>query len=407
MADREVDFLLVGGGVAAATCARTLREEGANGSILVVGREADPPYERPPLSKGYLAGKAMREDGFIVEPGWWAQNGVELVTRASVMKLDPGERTAKLSTKEEVRFGKALLATGANVRRLRVDGSDLEGIHYLRAYANSDVIREDAEAAERVVLIGGSYIACELAATLTSMGRRCTMLMLEDVTLERGFGREVGRFVMDGLRERGVEIHGGDELERFEGSGGRVTKVVSKGGLQLEAGCVVLGTGVVPDTSVARHAGLELGESGGIRCSSRLETSAEGIFAAGDVAEHDSPLYGPLRIEHFEVALGHGKTTARSMLGADAAHDELPYFWSDLSDWATLEYVGAGTGEAVVRGSISDGAFTAFYLDGDRLVSAATVGRSGDLEEARRLIAARATAAREALADESTDLASL
>ena len=407
MADREVDFLLVGGGVAAASCARTLREEGADGSILLVGREADPPYERPPLSKGYLAGKATREDGFIVEPGWWEQNEVELATRTSVMKLDAGERTAKLSTKEEVRFGKALLATGANVRRLRVDGSDMDGIHYLRAYANSSAIRDDAEGAGRVVLIGGSYIACELAATLTAMGHRCAMLMLEDVTLERGFGAEVGRFVMEGLRERGVEIHGGDELERFEGSDGRVTTVVSKGGLELEAGCVVLGTGVAPDTMIARQAGLDLGESGGIRCSPRLETSAEGIFAAGDVAEYDSPLFGPLRIEHFEVALAHGKTAARSMLGAAAAHEELPYFWSDLSDWATLEYVGAGTGDAVVRGSIADGDFTTFYLDGDRLVSAATVGRSDDLQEARRLIAARATPARDALADESTDLGSL
>ena len=408
MPDREVDFLLIGGGVAAASCARTLREEGADGSILVVGREADPPYERPPLSKTYLAGRDGRDDALFLEPDWWQRNDVELATRTSAMKLDPGERTARLSTKEEVRFGKALLATGANVRRLRVDGSDLDGLHYLRAFANADAIREDAKSAGRVVLIGGSYIGCELAATLSGLGVECSILMLEDVTLERPFGPDVGRFVMDRLRERGVEIHGGDELDRFEGADGRVARVVSKGGLELEAGCVVLGTGVVPDVMLARQAGLELGERGGVACSSTLETSAPGVFAAGDMAEWDSPLHGgPARVEHFEVATEQGKTAALNMLGRDRPHEVVPYFWSDLSEWATLEYVGVGAGEPVVRGSVDDGDFTAFYLDGDRLVAALTLGRSGDLDHARRLIAEHAAPDRAALADERTDLAQL
>ena len=409
MADRDVDYLLVGGGVAAASCAAALREEGADGSILMVGREADPPYERPPLSKQYLAGKLDR-DGALWKPSdWWEQNGVELATRTSVMKLDPEERVARLSTKQEVRFDKALLATGANVRRLRVDGSDLDGIHYLRAFGNADAIREDAGESGRVVLIGGSYIACELAATLTEMGHQCSVLMLEEITCERHYGPVVGRFVMDLLRERGVEFHGSDELDRFEGADGRVTRVVSKGGIELEGDCVVLGTGVMPDVMVARQAGLELGEGGGIKCSAGLETSVPGIFAAGDVAEYDSPLHGrPARVEHFEVAVAHGRTAALNMLGRERAHDEIPYFWSDLSDWATIEYVGVGSGAPAVRGSIEDGSFSAFYLDDDgRLLAALAVGRSGDLDHARRMIAARALPDRAALEDEGTDLAGL
>src|SRR3954469_8603889 len=209
---------MIGGGAAPASCARTLREEGAEGSVLMVGREADPPYERPPLSKDYLAGKIAREDALYEVP-----DGVESLTRVSVMKLDPLERVAKLSNKQEVAFGKALIATGANVRRLRVDGSDLDGLHYLRAFANADQIRDDARSAGRVVLIGGSYIGCELAATLTDLGCECSILMLEDVTLERHFGRDAGRWVMERLRGRGVEVHGGDELDHFEGDdSGRV-----------------------------------------------------------------------------------------------------------------------------------------------------------------------------------------
>ncbi len=409
MADREVDFLLIGGGVASASCARTLREEGAEGSILMVGREADLPYERPPLSKTDLAGKMERADAHYLDDGWAEANGVGCATRTSVMKLDTEARTAKLSTKEEVAFGKALIATGANVRRLRVDGSDLDGLHYLRAFGNADAIREDAREGSKVVLIGGSYIACETAATLTDCGCDCSLLMLEDVTCERHFGLEAGGFVKKQLTDRGVRVHGADELDRFEGADGRVTKVVSKGGLELEADCVVLGTGVVPDVMVARQAGLELGDAGGIACSARLETSVPGIFAAGDVAEWDSPLHGgPARVEHFEVAVAHGRTAARNMLGQDHAQDEVPYFWSDLSDWATMEYVGVGSGDSTVtRGSVDDGDFTVFYLDGERVVAALTVGRAGDLDHARRMISARATPDRDKLADGAADLGSL
>jgi 3-phenylpropionate/trans-cinnamate dioxygenase ferredoxin reductase subunit len=408
MADRRVDFLLIGGGVAAASCARTLREQGAEGSILVVGREQDPPYERPPLSKGYLAEKSSRDDALFLPASWWNDNDVELLTRVSAMKLDVEARVAKLSSREEVEFGQALIATGANVRRLRADGSDLDGIHYLRAFGNADAIRDDAASAGRVVLIGGSYIGCELAATLTALGHSCAILMQEDVTLERVLGPEVGRFVQRGLEEHGVEVHGSDELGHFEGDGERVAKVVSRDGLELDCGCVAIGAGVAPDVMLARSAGLELGSLGGVACNSRLETSVPGIYAAGDVADWDSALHGgPALVEHWEVAVAHGSLVAENMLGAGRDFDTVPYFWSDLADWASLEYVGIGPGEAVVRGSLEDGDFTAFYLDGERVVGAATSGRSGDLDHARRMIRERATPGREALEDAGKDLADL
>ena len=411
MADRHVDYLLIGGGGAGANCARTLREEGADGSILLVGREADPPYSRPPLSKAYLTGKASREDALLFEDGWWGENEVELLTRTSVMKLDVGERVAKLSTREEVGFDKALLATGANVVRLRAEGGDLEGLHYLRSFGNADAIRADAAEAEEVVLIGGSFIACEVAATLTSLGKRCSLVMQEGICLERALGGEVARFFHGVLTDRGVEVIGSDELERYEGSDGRVGKVVTKAGHELPAGCVVIGAGVTPDVMLARSGGLELGDSGGIACSAQLETSAPGVFAAGDVAEWEWPIAGRrLRLEHWEVAAEHGKTAARNMLGQDRPHETVPYFWSDLADWASLEYVGYGSGEEpVIRGSLEDGDFTALYLGDDegRVTAALTVGRSDDLEHARRMIGARTAPAREALADESTDLGEL
>jgi 3-phenylpropionate/trans-cinnamate dioxygenase ferredoxin reductase subunit len=409
VADRRVDFLLVGGGIACARCAETLRKEGAEGSILVVGREADPPYARPPLSKEYLAGTMGKDEVQSLEDSWWGENDVELLTRTSVMKLDTEARVAKLSTREEVGFDKALVATGANVRRLRVDGGDLDGIHYLRSYGNSDAIRAEAGEGRRCVLVGGSYIGSEVAATLTGLGVECTILMQEGVCLEPQFGGVVGGYFQGLLESHGIRAHGNDALERYEGSGERVERVLSQRGLELDCDFVVVGAGVVPDTMLARSAGLELGEDGGIACSSRLETSVPGIYAAGDVCEYDSPLHGrPVRIEHWDVAAEHGKTAARNMLGSDVPHDAVPYFWSDLADWAKLEYVGAGDGDRqVIRGSVDDGEFTAFSLDGDRVVAAVTVGRPEDLMHARRWIVERGAPDPAKLADTRAELADL
>ena len=409
MATRTVDYLLIGGGLASANCARWLREEGADGSILLVGREPDPPYNRPNCSKGYLRGAEERSEAFFRPNEWWEEQQIELLTRTSVTGLDPAARVAKLSSKDEVEYGQALLATGANVRRLNVEGCELEQIHYLRTLGNSDAIREGVRDAERVVLIGGSYIGCEVAASLTMLGKRCTIVMQENVTLERGFGAPTGRFFQELLESKGIEIHGRDELERFEGQG-RVERVITKNGLSLDADAVVVGAGVTPDVQLARGAGLELGERGGVRCDARLRSSAPGVFAAGDICEYDSPMHGgPLRVEHWDVAFNHGKTAALNMLGRDVPHETVPYFFSVLGDWAELEYVGPARewDEELVRGSHADGSFTTWYLKDGRLVAALTVGRSDELDYARRLLVERPQldgAQRKALADTDSDL---
>jgi 3-phenylpropionate/trans-cinnamate dioxygenase ferredoxin reductase component len=391
VADRSVGALIVGGGAAGAACAEALHDGGFGGGILLVGREPDPPYERPPASKGYLSGAQDRDACLLHDAAWYAKRSIELAPRTSVMRLDTDARTATLATKEVVEFGVALIATGANVRRLRVDGAQLDGIHYLRTLGNSDAIRAEAEQAERVVLVGGSYIACEVAATLTALGRRCTMVMLEDAPMSAHLGPTAGGFFGALLRSHGVELVCGDGLERLDGDT-RVERVVTASGRELPADMVVMGTGVMPDAMLARAAGLELGETGGVACSADLESSARGIWAAGDVCEYDSVLHGGrVRIEHFEVALAQGRAAAAAMLGTRRPYSELPYFWSDLSDWCTAEWVGVTEApeREIVRGSVDDGAFSVLHLAGGRLVAALSVGRGEDLAHARRLIAAR------------------
>lgn len=405
MADRSVDFLLIGGGVASANCARWLRRNGAEGSILLVGREPDLPYDRPPLSKGYLRGSEDRASVLVHDADWYAGQQIEALTRTSAMKLDLAARTVKLSDKQEVGFGQALLATGANVRRLNVPGAELEGIHYLRTFGNSDAIREDA-AGKRVVLIGGSYIASEVAASLTEMGSQCTLVMLESVVLSRQFGAEAAGFFHELLSAHGITVFGDDELDSFTGADGRVTTVVTKSGREIEADAVVIGAGVGADVMLARGAGLELGESGGIRVDVQLQTGTPGVFAAGDAAEYESVVHGGrrIRVEHWDVAFNQGKTVAQNMLGAGADYDVVPYFFSDLSDWAGIEYLGPARqwDQEVIRGSIDEGAFTVFYLDDGRMVGALTVGRSEDLQLARRLIVSG-----ENVSDRSAQLADL
>jgi 3-phenylpropionate/trans-cinnamate dioxygenase ferredoxin reductase subunit len=416
MARRKVDFLLVGGGVASASAARTLRREGADGSVLLVGREIDPPYHRPPASKGYLTGGESREDALAHPLSWYGDNDVELLTRTSVLALDTGARVAKLSTKEEVEYGQALIATGAMVRRLAVDGAQLEGLHYLRTLGNADAIRADTERAEDVVMVGGSYIGCEVAASLTELGHRCTIVMLESVTLERAFGSQAGRFFHDLLLERGVRIVPGDEVDRFEGEGDgdappRVRRVVTKGGAQLPADAVILGVGAQPDVMLARKSGLALGDLGGVRVDERLRTSAPGVFAAGDIAEYDSVVHRRvMRIEHEDVAEQQGRTAALNMLGADRPHDVVPYFFSDLSDWVSLEYLGPASewDQEVVRGAPEQGSFSHWYMHEGRVAAVLSVGRAHDLEHARRLIGGRWRIEDTArLADESSDLQGL
>ena len=409
MSPRQVDHLIVGGGLAAANCARWLREEGSEGSILLVGREPDRPYNRPPLSKGYLQDKESRDDPLFRPDDWWEEQRIDVLTRTSVTKLDADARVVTLSTKEEVGFGTALLATGSNVKRLRVDGCDLDGIHYLRTFGNSEGIKADAAERKRAVMIGGSYIGCEVAASLTAAhGVDCSIVMLEDVTFESFFGDQVGRYFQNVLEEHGVSVHGGEEVDHFEGDGERVTKVVTKGGLELDCDFVVVGIGVSPDVTLAKAAGLDIGEQGGVKCTSGLESSESNIFAAGDICEYDSPVHGkPIRIEHWDVAFNQGKTAAFNMLGRGLEHDVVPYFFSDLADWASMEYVGPGSGDPVIRGSMEEGEFAVFWVDGGRVTAGMSVGRSEDLEQARRFISERTPVDAATLSDLQADLASV
>jgi 3-phenylpropionate/trans-cinnamate dioxygenase ferredoxin reductase component len=406
MAARETDFLLIGGGMASAHCAAELRKRGAEGSILLAGREPEPPYERPPLSKEYMRGEAERADAFVNPAGWYEENEVELLSGVNVMSLDPAARTARLQGGEEVSFGKALVATGAMVNILRVEGAENEGVHYLRAFGNSDAIRADAEAAAHVVLIGGSYIGSEVAASLSAKGTRCTMVMMEEVALSRTFGEDAGRWFQGKLEEHGVTVLGGEELEAFEGDG-RVKAVLTKSGRAIECDAVVVGAGVRADAMLAQRAGLEVDD--GIVCDAKLATSAEGIYAAGDCCSYDSVVHGRrLRVEHWDVAMQQGMHAAANMLGEDRDYDVVPYFFSDLADWASLEYVGPAQDwdEEVWRGDRDAGEFSVWYLKGGRVAGALSVGRSEDLAEARRMLAGGVdiSAARDQIADPGSDL---
>jgi 3-phenylpropionate/trans-cinnamate dioxygenase ferredoxin reductase subunit len=388
--DREVDHLLIGGGMASAHCAAELRKRGAEGSILLVGREPEPPYERPPVSKEYLRAEAERADAYVNEPAWYEQNEVELITGKNVMGLDVEARTAKLQGGEEVGFETALIATGAMVNILRVEGAENEGIHYLRAFGNSDAIRADAEAAEHVVLIGGSYIGAEVAASLTAQGTKCSIVALEEVALSRSFGEQAGRFFQEVLESKGVSFHGGEELEAYEGDG-RIKAVITKSGLEIPCDAVVVGAGVRPDAMLAQRAGLEV--DGAIVCDSKLRTSVPGIYAAGDCCSYESVVHGRrIHAEHWDVAMQQGMHVAANMLGADADYDVVPYFFSDLADWASLEYVGPAEDwdEEVWRGDREAGEFSVWYLKDGRVAGCLSVERAEELARAREMIASGA-----------------
>jgi 3-phenylpropionate/trans-cinnamate dioxygenase ferredoxin reductase subunit len=409
----SVEYLLIGGGMAAGTCASELRKQGADGEIMLVGREPEPPYERPPLSKEYLRGEAKREDAHVNPADWYEKNGVELRTKTNVMSLDTEARTAKLQGGDEVEFEKALIATGANVNILRVEGAELEGIHYLRAFGNSDAIREDAAKAERVVLIGGSYIGCEVAASLTAKGTDCAIVMMEDVALSRTFGEDAGRWFQERMESKGVEFHPGETLEAFEGDGD-LSAVVTQSGKTVEGDFAVVGAGVKPDVMLAQKAGLEVADEapGGIVCDQTLQTSVEGIYAAGDVCNYDSVIHGRrLRVEHWDVAMQQGMHAGKCMTGDPAPYEVVPYFFSDLADWASLEYVGPAYewDEEVWRGDRDTGEFCVFYLKDGKVAGALSVERSEDLGVARELLANGVDVSdkKDVLADADSDLGAL
>lgn len=381
---RKVEHLLIGGGVASANAAQELAEQGA-GPVLIVGREIDPPYERPPATKGYLRGDSSKADAYIDIP-----DSVEVMTRVSVLALDTDAKVATLSTKEQIAYEHALLATGAIIKRFPLEGAQLDGIHFIRTLPNSDDLRQDAEKADRVAIVGGSFIGVEVAASLTKLGKPATMVMLESEPMANVFGEAVGRWVRSLLEEHGVVVIGGAKLAGLSGEE-HVESVKLEDGTLIDAQVVVMGTGVAPDVALAKKAGLQIGESGGVVADSKLKTSAADLYVAGDIAEYDSVIHGkPRRIEHFEVAAAQGRTAARNMLGADETFDTMPYFWSDIADWATIEYVGAADAwdEEELTGSTADNNFSVEYRNGGRLVAVASVGGHADLDAAGEKIKA-------------------
>jgi 3-phenylpropionate/trans-cinnamate dioxygenase ferredoxin reductase subunit len=325
------------------------------------------------------------------------------------MSLDTEARTAKIQGGEEVAFKQALIATGAMVNILRVEGAENEGIHYLRAYGNSDAIRADAEAAEHVVLIGGSYIGTEVAASLTAKGMKCSIVAMEEVALSRTFGADAGGWFQEQIESHGVEFHGGEELEAFEGDG-RVGAVLTKSGLSIECDAVVVGAGVRPDAMLAQRSGIDV--DGAIVCDSKLQTSVAGIYAAGDCCSYESVIHGRrIHVEHWDVAMQQGMHAAANMLGEDRDYEVVPYFFSDLADWASLEYVGPAQDwdEEIWRGSREQGEFSVWYLKAGKVAGCLSVERSEDLAQARRMLAewVDVSAAREAIADADSDLSAI
>lgn len=389
MTESDVDMLLVGGGVASAAAAAELREQGFDGSIALATRELLAPYHRPPITKELLGPGADGHDIAVHPQSWWEDNEIRLLTRSAVVSLDPAVRLATLANKSVLRYRKALLATGAMVRRLNVDGAALDGIHYLRAPGNTHKLRADAEHAKHAVLVGGSFIATEVAAALTALGLRCTMVMPERAPLDTAFGPTVADHISGLLRDQGIELVCGDQVAAFTGET-TVDGVRTGTGRHIPADLVVVGIGAVPDTKLAKAAGLDIGPTGGIACDSTLRTSAEHIYAAGDVCEYDSVVHRRrLRVEHEEHAIAQGITAARNMQGARAEHREVPYFWTEIAHVARLEYVGAAEKWDTERitGSLSSGAFTVWYSKNDRVVAALTSGQPNDLDQARELIA--------------------
>lgn len=385
MTDRGM--LIIGGGVAGASAAAELRHQGYEGPVRLATRELLAPYHRPPSSKSLLI---QEEDVSVLPDNWWSENDVELLTRSAVMQLDTAAHVARLANKGELEYDKALLATGAMVRRLAVeDGAGLQGIHYLRAPMNAGNLRNELAGPQRVVLVGGSFIAVEVAAQLTELGHECTMVMLESRCLEKTLGPTMSKFVDGLLRAHGVSMVTAAQVAAFEGEE-RVTGVRTSDGRVIPADVVVVGVGAVPDVKLARSAGLEIGESGGIVCDEGLAASgAESVFVAGDSCEYDSVLHRRrVRIEHERHAQAQGRTAARNMLGENIPHMEVPYFWTDIASWATLEYRGlAGDVEReVVTGSVENGNFTVWQLADGHLIGAVTSARPQDVDRAESII---------------------
>jgi 3-phenylpropionate/trans-cinnamate dioxygenase ferredoxin reductase subunit len=402
--------VIIGGGMAGGNAAATLRDEGFAGPVVLISREPGVPFGRPPLSKTYLRSEE-KLDGWYVRPAdWYADHDVELRSGPTVLAVDPAAHTVTLDSGEELGYQKVLIATGGRNRRLRIPGADLPGIHYLRTVAECDAIKREAAPGRRAVVVGMGFIGCEVTASLTQLGVRVTTVFPDRVPLERVLGGEVGAVVGAFHRANGVELLSGAQVAAFEGTG-RLEAVVTAAGQRIPCDFAVAGIGIEPDIPP-----VAVAQQNGILTDELCRASEPDVYAAGDLANHLHPLFGRIRVEHYNNAEKQGAAAARSMLGSTAPYDYVHSFWSDQYEHK-IEYVGhvARWDEFVVRGSLADGRLIGFYLVDGVVRAAVGLDRGGDPEldlhgemaACARLVAAQARPAPGVLADERTDLASL
>ncbi|THC54183.1 FAD-dependent oxidoreductase [Streptomyces sp. A1499] len=418
MVDAHQTFVIVGGGLAGAKAAETLRSEGFTGRVILVGDERDRPYERPPLSKGYLLGKEERDSVFVHEPGWYAQADVELHLGQPVVAIDREARSVRLGDGTVIHYDKLLLATGAEPRRLDVPGTDLAGVHHLRRLAHADRLRQVLTALGRdnghLVIAGAGWIGLEIAAAAREYGAEVTVVEREATPLHAVLGPEVGQMFADLHAEHGVRFHFGASLTEIVGQDGMVLAARTDDGEEHPAHDVLAAIGAAPRTALAEAAGLTLAdraEGGGIAVDASLRTSDPDIFATGDVAALEHPLFGArLRVEHWANALNGGPAAARAMLGRDVTHDRVPYFFSDQYD-VGLEYSGwappGSYDQVVVRGDAGKREFIAFWLREGRVLAGMNVNVWDVTETVQKLIQSGARPDLNALADPGAPLASL
>jgi 3-phenylpropionate/trans-cinnamate dioxygenase ferredoxin reductase subunit len=406
-------IVIVGGGVAGGNAAATLREEGFAGPVMIISSEPGVPFGRPPLSKTYLRSEEDLDGWYVRPPGWYSQHDVDLCCGSTVAAVNPAAHTVVLGSGEELSYGKLLIATGGRNRRLGLPGAGLPGLHYLRTVADCDAIKREAVPGRRAVVVGMGFIGCEVAASLTQLGVHVTAVFPGRLPLQNVLGDQVGTLI-DGIhRAHGVELRAGEQVTAFEGTE-RVQAIVTASGHRVACDFAVAGIGIAPE--VPAVTGSSIAQENGILADERCRTSAADVYVAGDVANQLHPLFGRVRVEHFNNAEKHGAAAARSMLGSAAPYDYLHSFWSDQYEHK-IEYVGhvARWDEFVVRGQVEQGQLIGFYLVDGVVRAAVGLDRGGDPEldldgemaASARLVAGRARPAPGVLADERTDLWSL
>ncbi|MEU8482734.1 FAD-dependent oxidoreductase [Streptomyces sp. NPDC048641] len=418
MVDADQTFVIVGGGLAGAKAAETLRSEGFNGRVILIGDERDHPYERPPLSKGYLQGKEERDSVFVHEPAWYAQNDIELHLGQTVVAVDPEVKNVRLGDGTVVHYDKLLLVTGAEPRRMDIPGTELAGVHHLRRLAHAERLKGVLASLGRdnghLVIAGAGWIGLEVAAAAREYGAEVTVVEPEATPLHAVLGPEIGQIFADLHAEHGVRFHFGTRLTGITGQDGMVLAALTDDGEEHPAHDVLAAIGAAPRTSLAESAGIALADrahGGGIAVDASLRTSDPDIYAAGDVAAVQHPLFGTrLRVEHWANALNGGPAAARAMLGQEVTYDRVPYFFSDQYD-VGLEYSGwappGSYDQVVIRGDAGKRQFIAFWLKGGRVLAGMNVNVWDVTETIQALIRSGVRPGADRLSDPSVPLTAL